>query len=1194
MAGLHPGLEGSLAMASLPDIHYRLIDGPSSGEVANTSGETHPAAIRGKARPGDNGGLRLDGNGSHLLIDASEDLSIGEDGLTLMATVRFADAGVMPGQPDAHGTLFFKNEEFLFGRTAFGKGRGNALYFNTYDGGWAPMRDSVGGELPANEWVHVAAIVKRNNDIAQGNVGYLVRLFINGEEVLSREVRGRTIATTQRPVDIGKGWGGPWQFRGDVAEVKVFRRAITEREFQMHLAQEDLAPVVRDHFATPHPQYDTLLGQARAAAEHSNELHRLVTVVEQARHNAATEQSLLAPLQTIIGLAQAQDADPINRFLEQHPAFQFIRNEALEARFYTCPDRGTVFCGLFDLQRNTELLGSQRDLWTFDYQKGDATRLRGLRSTEDAITTRLEIDPSGQSAVLHWARSPDDTSPLGFTARAQFRLTGNRLAMEFDMDTDNRGGAVVREVLFPNLVLRRLGDTPGRILVPFMGGAAQSAQSAYKEVYPSGKASMQFMAYYDDERGVYIGFEDPKAQSKEIAASGVQADGSFSCRWYVPAVPGSSTQQFAIGGQAVVEPFAGDWFDAAQIYKRFAQQADWWPESRNRSDTPDWYRELTFWVRSDGTRGKSPWTAAKEIEDFREYLGLPMGVHTYHWAGPHDQMYPRFTPLPGYSDWVSRMQAQGIYIKPYLNGRLWDQKHPDYKSVGLGATARNLAGEVMTEQYGRHVFSVMDPTTDLWQQTMLEFTSQTADLGVGGLYLDQIAAAEPAISYEARPNHVPGDGAAWLQQGYWPLLTKLRQHLATHHPQTILDSEDTAEPYMHLLDGMLPWRFSFNPENVPAFHAIYAGRVQLVGRVGWRGIAMYPKLAEQLLYGEQLGWFKDSVLRHRRAMLPLFIKKLAHTRHTFLPFFNEGDMLRPLSHDSELLMITGDWGWTYKIEDTTPAVMHSVWGLGNSAVALFVNTSGQPVSVEMGGLHRSLPFDSSSVQLIEYQEGTGSTTQQVDPRQPRDVSVPGYSVVAWLIHDPAQAGGLPDGIESRAEQLFQSLSRFDQDKGMTPQKKLAFYNRLNPWSVPEAESVAAWSPETTFVTEWFDATRAPKVLGARIEEDAIRHINPDAILSFGAVDFGPARSGNVSIEVDVAVDRADAGDIEFLHVTRDGEEGEIFASASLEPTGGFTTFKVQRFPVTNELSGQRNVVIRFKGSRSGICNLRRWRVVVEP
>ena len=1186
-------------MASQPDIHYRLIDAPAQGQVVNASGESNPAFIRGKARPGDQGGLRLDANGAHLLIDASEDLSIGEDGLTLMATVRFADAGVMPGQPDAHGTLFFKNEEFLFGRTAFGKGRGNALYFNTYDGGWAPMRDSVGGELPANEWVHVATIVKRNNDIAQGNVGYLVRLFINGEEVLSREFRGRTIAPTQRPVDIGKGWGGPWQFRGDIAEVKVFRRAITEREFQMHLAQEDLAPVVRDHFATPDARYNTLLEQAREAADrvagdHSNDLHRLICAVEQARHNAATEQSLLAPLRTIIDLAQAPDADPVARFLERQTAFQFIRNDALELRFYTCAVRGTAFCGLYDLKRNKELLGSQRDLWTFDYQKGDTTRLRGLRSTDDAITTRLEIDPSGRSAVLHWARSPDDASPLGFTARSVFRLVGNRLTMEFHMDADNSDGAVVREVLFPNLVLRRLGDTPGRILVPFMGGAAQSVQSAYKQVYPSGKASMQFMAYYDDQRGVYIGFEDPKAQSKEIAASGVQADGSFSCRWYVPAVPGSCTQQFATSGQAAVEVFEGDWFDAAQIYKRFVKQAEWWPESRSRSDTPDWYRELTFWVRSDGTRGKSPWTTAKEIEAFREYLDLPMGVHTYHWAGPHDQMYPRFTPLPGYAQWVARMQEQGIYVKPYLNGRLWDQKHPDYHDVGLTATTRNLAGEVMTEQYGQHVFSVMDPTAELWQQTMLEFTSKTANLGVGGLYLDQIAAAEPAISYEANPNHVPGDGAAWLQQGYWPLLTKLQEHLATHHPETILDSEDTAEPYMHLLDGMLPWRFSFNPENVPAFHAIYAGRVQLVGRVGWRGIAMYPKLAEQLLYGEQLGWFKDSVLRHRRAMLPLFIKKLAHTRHTFLPFFNEGDMLRPLSYDSELLMITGDWGWTYKVEDTTPAVMHSVWGLGNSAVVLFVNTSGQPVSVEMGGLDRSLPFAPSDVQLIEYQEGAAPRVERIDLRRPREVNVPGYSVVAWLIRGPTQSGNTPSNIEHDIERLFQSLAQFDQAKGMTPDKKLAFYNRLNPWSIPDTELTAAWSPETTFVTDWFDAARAPKVLGARIEADAVRYINPDAILSFGAIDFGSARSGRVFIEVDAAVDRADAGDIEFLHVARDGQEGEAFASGPLEPTGGFTTFKVQRIHVPDGLSGQRNVVIRFKGSRSGICNLRRWRVVVEP
>jgi len=40
-------------------------------------------------------------------------------------------------------------------------------------------------------------------------------------------------------------------------------------------------------------------------------------------------------------------------------------------------------------------------------------------------------------------------------------------------------------------------------------------------------------------------------------------------------------------------------------------------------------------------------------------------------------------------------------------------------------------------------------------------------------------------------------------------LKSVREALRKDHPQIAIDSEDAAEPYMHLLDGYLPWRFVY-------------------------------------------------------------------------------------------------------------------------------------------------------------------------------------------------------------------------------------------------------------------------------------------------------------------------------------------------------------------------------------------------
>jgi len=247
---------------------------------------------------------------------------------------------------------------------------------------------------------------------------------------------------------------------------------------------------------------------------------------------------------------------------------------------------------------------------------------------------------------------------------------------------------------------------------------------------------------------------------------------------------------------------------------------------------------------------------------------------------------------------VARLEAEGVHVKPYINGRLWETRDRgdedvEYTSVALPVTAKGLDGKPYIEGYNKRSFSPMCPATPLWQQTMVDLCTELAGYGVSAIYLDQVSAARPRPCFDPSHPHVPGAGEAWLEQGYWPMLERIRRELRAEHPNLALCSEDAAEPYMHLLDSCLPWRF-LDIGRVPAYQSIYAGRIQLTARhFGDTSYeALFPKAAEQMLYGEQIGWFGVDMLTSNPAFAA-FVKKLAHTRRAFLPFFNEGDMRAP-------------------------------------------------------------------------------------------------------------------------------------------------------------------------------------------------------------------------------------------------------------------------------------------------------------
>ena len=100
---------------------------------------------------------------------------------------------------------------------------------------------------------------------------------------------------------------------------------------------------------------------------------------------------------------------------------------------------------------------------------------------------------------------------------------------------------------------------------------------------------------------------------------------------------------------------------------------------------------------------------------------------------------------------------------------------------------------------------------------------------------------------------------------------------------------------MKTIEALLSWAWVRNSQ-VPAFSAVYGGRVALVGRdynslKDEEGVKIFA--AESFLFGEQMGW----IIPHQylTTCYREFYKKCVRAREAHKEFFYAGKLLRPLS-----------------------------------------------------------------------------------------------------------------------------------------------------------------------------------------------------------------------------------------------------------------------------------------------------------
>jgi len=523
---------------------------------------------------------------------------------------------------------------------------------------------------------------------------------------------------------------------------------------------------------------------------------------------------------------------------------------------------------------------------------------------------------------------PADHFTLQLTALA--RPEQNRVAWLVDVLNQNPGLSVL-SCDFPLLAFRQ-GDWD--LFLPKTSGVllrdATRHGSHLAAIYPAYTLSMPWYAIWQPGRsglnGFYCGAHDPDGCRKDLSSTTLAGSASGRIRITCPGEGiGHGANSFSLPGQLVWQLFGGDWYDAALLYRAFVHgQADWLPDPalQGRPDSPDWFRDLPFWIMDwlpNGNPDKEPIPVSIRPEtppgprdwidlaiQLQKALGVPIGYHVYNWHHiPFNNDFPHYFPVePGFADGVKELQANDVQVMPYINGRLWDtldKRDQDFRfsNEALPHAAKHLDGSVMTESYASHEpdgrlcqLAVMCPSTWFWTRELQSITDRLfEEIGVKAVYIDQVAAAAQALCCDPNHNHLPG-GGNWWNRSYQALMRVLNR---TKPADRAFTTECNAEPHAGSFDGFLTWQW-IEPEQVPAFPLIYAGRVAMLGR----NINGYKKkdmpycrfhIAEQVLFGQQIGWINADVVNDPQKFP--FLRKMVQLRWQYRDLFNRGLPQRP-------------------------------------------------------------------------------------------------------------------------------------------------------------------------------------------------------------------------------------------------------------------------------------------------------------
>jgi hypothetical protein len=406
----------------------------------------------------------------------------------------------------------------------------------------------------------------------------------------------------------------------------------------------------------------------------------------------------------------------------------------------------------------------------------------------------------------------------------------------------NESGLGVRLIEFPVLTVPRTDKT--EIFYPQMCG--QIRRPKWADVKPGANVAVaamngiHFMAalngtdesWYADQRG------DARVRPNwSIVRNGKSPQTVTMLFRYAPPLTPANRIAGALPFGGTIRRFKGDWFAAAEIYRRWAWEQPWAKAAFARPQKE--MRNIAIWFWNRGLiRDVVP-----PVERFAKETVLPVALDWYWWHEiPYDAGYPFFWPpregAESFAATVRRLVAQGIFVQPYTNGISWDWAAEGWETDGRPDAIMREDGSIPEVRYNSYMpnnrLSEMCGCAPHFHRHMRGLMRTLRAAGLPGVYMDQVGGCCTVKScWNPDHPHPPG-GGTYNTAGY----RKLFSDIKADNPGFLISTEDTPEAYLDIVDSSINlWqngeRFGMpaqpEAETVPMFMAVYHGALAVYG-----------------------------------------------------------------------------------------------------------------------------------------------------------------------------------------------------------------------------------------------------------------------------------------------------------------------------------------------------------------------------
>lgn len=299
---------------------------------------------------------------------------------------------------------------------------------------------------------------------------------------------------------------------------------------------------------------------------------------------------------------------------------------------------------------------------------------------------------------------------LDLNASVTIRVVPGDPSSHWSISIDNKAGLLITDVQFPFIVLPyHLAGKPGTeaLLRPYTSGQLFRApnpqdlepdsphawqfrpENGDTSHYP-GLTFAQFLAYYNDRAGIYVSCQDHSGGIKLIKPVHHRTGGLRLGISHVGDWPRKGERQLPY--DVVVRTFAGDWYDAADLYRQWSLTQPWAQKPLyRRMDVPSWLLDSSphIIVRIQGQLDVGPVEPNPEFLPYPKIIPLLEKISNrinsgvtpvvMSWERPGPWIYPDCFPPAGgdqsLKEFTELARNHGWHVGSFCNGTRWVTHH---------------------------------------------------------------------------------------------------------------------------------------------------------------------------------------------------------------------------------------------------------------------------------------------------------------------------------------------------------------------------------------------------------------------------------------------------------------------------------------------------------------------------------------